>query len=328
MRGPTEEIEVTLGPDAEGHRLDSLVAVHAGIPRSRLEIVTLTVDGAAARGKDRVGAGSRIRASYRDRAGDIPDPDASLDIEVVYEDDDVVVVDKPAGVPVHPPRGAPSRGGTLVNALLARYPDMAAGGRHTFPGAGTERPGIVHRIDRMTSGLLVVARSARAFEGLSGQVRRRGMDRVYAALCGGRFSTASGVIDAPVGRRPGSRRLEVEANGKPARSMYAVEAAWGRPEVTAVSVTLETGRTHQIRVHMRAIGHPVVGDPSYGGRILPGADRQMLHAAHLGFEHPVSGEPLAFDSPVPADMAGVLRTLGPPERGEIPSRWLAQRIQP
>lgn len=328
MRGPTEQIEVTLGPDAEGRRLDSLVAGCVGVPRSRLEIVTLTVDGVPARGKDRAGVGSRLRASYRDLAGDVPDPDESLDIEVVYEDDDVVVVDKPAGMPVHPPRGAPSRGGTLVNALLARYPDMAPRGADTSPGPGTERPGIVHRIDRMTSGLLVVARSTRAFERLSGQVRRRELDRVYAALCGGRFSTDSGVIDAPIGRRPGSRHLEVDAAGKPARSMYAVEAVWVRPEVTAVSVTLDTGRTHQIRVHMRAIGHPVVGDPPYGGRILPGADRQMLHATHLGFEHPVTGEPLAFDSPAPADMAEVLRALGPPDRGEIPARWLAQRTQP
>jgi 23S rRNA pseudouridine1911/1915/1917 synthase len=258
----------------------------------------------------------------------VPDPDESLELEVLYEDADIVVVDKPAGLPVHPPRGAASRGGTLVNALLARFPEMARLGDASGHGPGSERPGIVHRIDRMTSGLLVVARSERGFAGLSRLVRGRALDRAYAALCGGRFSTESGVVDAPIGRKPGSRSLGVESGGRPARSRYEVEAEWVRPEVTAVSVILETGRTHQIRVHMRAIGHPVVGDPAYGGRMLPGAGRQMLHARHLGFAHPVTGDRLEFDSPVPADMSAVITSLGPPERGQVPTRWLGQGVQP
>jgi 23S rRNA pseudouridine1911/1915/1917 synthase len=244
-------------------------------------------------------------------------PEPQVAVDVVWADDDVVVVDKPAGLAVHPPAGDPARGGTLMSGLLDRFPEIAA----LADDSCRERPGIVHRIDRGTSGLLVVARTPVALASLRGQIAAHSTDRVYAALVAGAFEATSGAVDAPIGRRSGHRTMSVTADGRPSTSRYRVEAAWDRPEVTAVSVELETGRTHQIRVHMRAIGHPVVGDQPYGGRMLLGATRQMLHAHRLAFTHPRTGDRCSFVSPLPADLRAVLARAGTPVSGEIPAAW-------
>ena len=222
------------------------------------------------------------------------------DLRLAHVDDDVIVVDKPAGVVVHP--GAGRSTGTLVQALLGRFPDLA--------GAGDpERPGIVHRLDKGTSGLLVVARTPAAYESLVAQLSARSVDRRYLALAWGVVETDAGVVDAPVGRRSGDRtRMAVVAGGRPARTHYRVLHRYA--EVTLVECKLETGRTHQVRVHLAAIGHPVVGDARYGGaRATLPVERPFLHAAQLAFDHPTTGDRCRFESPLPPDLEAVLVSL-------------------
>lgn len=320
---PTPEalqaVDFRVGADDAGERVDKLIAQRTGIARNKLGILTVLADGKRVRSKDRLTAGVRVKADIWNRAAGRPEAEPSVPLVIIYEDADVIVVDKPAGVSVHPPAGSPDRGGTLVNALLARWPEIA-----TLPGGDRgERPGIVHRIDRETSGLLVVARSIRGYEGLSEQIGARTVHREYAAFAGGRFDTTGGAIDAPIGRRPGSRYMSVRADGRAALSRYSVEAAWERPAMSAVTVTLETGRTHQIRVHLEAIGHCVIGDPAYRGSRIHGAKRQMLHAHRLAFCHPVLGDDLAFVSSLPRDMLDVLSRAGTPIEGQIPQAWIA-----
>jgi 23S rRNA pseudouridine1911/1915/1917 synthase len=230
-------------------------------------------------------------------------PDPSVVFDVVYADADVAVVDKPAGLVVHPGAGTPD--GTLVNGLLDRYPEI-----ETVGEAG--RPGIVHRLDRGTSGLLVVARSPAAYEGLVAALADHRVERGYVALVWGSLDTRAGMVDAPIGRSVRvPTKMAVSARGKPARTRYAVRKAYHDPvEVSLVGCELETGRTHQIRVHLAAIGHPVVGDDRYGGGrpSLP-VPRPFLHAERLVFAHPVTGERLEFSSPLPADLSSVLDGL-------------------
>ncbi|HEY5246326.1 MAG TPA: RluA family pseudouridine synthase, partial [Acidimicrobiales bacterium] len=238
-------------------------------------------------------------------AGVEPEPDVEL--RVVHADAAVVVVDKPAGVVVHP--GAGHAHGTLVAGLLARFPDLAGVG-------DPERPGIVHRLDRGTSGLLVVARTAAAYQSLTAQLAERTVGRRYVALVTGHVADDRGVVDAPIGRSSRTpTKMAVSANGRPARTAYRVlRRLAGQPALdqpsTLLALALETGRTHQIRVHLAAIGHPVVGDDRYGppgrvgGRALP-AGRLFLHAAQLGFDHPGSGERVVWTSPLPDDLAGL-----------------------
>ena len=239
-------------------------------------------------------------------------PDAApvpqnLDFRIAYEDDHVIVVDKPAGMAVH--AGAGRRDGTLVNGLLARYLDLA----NLEP---VERPGIVHRLDADTSGLMVVARTLAATSALSAAIRAREVDRRYTAMVVGKFPTMPGVIDRPIGRHPRIRtRQAIVSGGRPARTRFAYQSgyfAFGKP-LSMVSLKLETGRTHQIRVHMQAIGYPILGDPVYG-IVIPEIPlrRQFLHANQLGFEHPTTGEQLTFHSPLPPDLARVQARIGPP----------------
>jgi 23S rRNA pseudouridine1911/1915/1917 synthase len=204
---------------------------------------------------------------------------------------------------VHP--GAGHAEGTLVNGVLARFPDVAAIG-------DPYRPGIVHRLDRDTSGLLVVARSPRAYDSLIEQISTRSVDRRYVALAWGVLSSPRGVIDAPIGRSTARRtRMAVRESGKVARTEYEVRTTYVDPECSLLDCRLETGRTHQIRVHLSAIGHPIVGDATYGGsRVSISLDRPFLHATHLGFDHPVTGERIAFDDPLPAALEEVLAHLG------------------
>jgi 23S rRNA pseudouridine1911/1915/1917 synthase len=223
----------------------------------------------------------------------------------VYADDDVIVLDKPPGVVVHP--GAGHATGTLVHGLAARYPDLL---RHDWPDP--VRPGVVHRIDRDTSGLLMVARRPAAAEALIAQLAARTVERSYQALVWGAFDTSAGEIDGPIARSSRDpTKMTVAANGKPARTAYEVEQVFTEPVVVSlVSCRLHTGRTHQIRVHMRSIGHAVVGDGRYGGvRASLPAPRVFLHAAALGFDHPTTGARLRFASPLPDDLRGVLDQL-------------------
>jgi 23S rRNA pseudouridine1911/1915/1917 synthase len=226
-----------------------------------------------------------------------------VEVPIVHVDDAVLVVDKPAGLVVHP--GAGHRDGTLVAGVLARFPDVAAVG-------DPARPGLVHRLDRGTSGLLVVARTPAAHADLVAQLAARTVERRYTAVVLGVPEPRSGVVDAPIGRSSRDpTRMAVSATGRPARTHYRVEADFTEPVAAArVGCRLETGRTHQVRVHLAAIGHPVVGDGSYGGDrpTLP-APRPCLHAARLGFRHPATGEAVAFDSPLPADVEAVLGGL-------------------
>jgi 23S rRNA pseudouridine1911/1915/1917 synthase len=220
----------------------------------------------------------------------MPEPE----LRVVHLDEALAVVDKPAGLVVHP---APShQGPTLVDALA----EILGG------GADPERPGIVHRLDKGTSGLLVVARGDESHAALQEQVRRREVERIYLALAGGRLGSRTGTIDAPIGRAARQRhRMAVSgAASREARTHFTVlELLSGESYVEA---RLETGRTHQIRAHFAAIGHPLTGDPTYGGKLRYGLSRQFLHAHRLAFEHPLSGERLSFESALPEDLASAL----------------------
>jgi 23S rRNA pseudouridine1911/1915/1917 synthase len=223
-----------------------------------------------------------------------------VSFEVVYADDDVIVVNKPAGLVTHP--GAGVHVTTLVGGLLERYPELAG-----LPAEGCgspERPGIVHRLDKETSGLLVVARSPRAYRALTEQLAARTAKRTYLALALGSLRSARGVVDAPIGRSPRDPTKMAVANaGRQARTSYAVLRRFSQPlEATELELQLETGRTHQIRVHLSAIGHPVLGDVRYGGaRRSSGVKRLMLHAVRLAFSAPGSSELLEFTAPPPED---------------------------
>ena len=252
----------------------------------------------------------------------LPPPEAAepegqdIPLTVVFEDNDLIVIDKPAGMTVHPAPGAPRD--TLVNALIAHCGDSLSG------IGGVRRPGIVHRIDKDTSGLLVVAKNDRAHSALATRFAAHDIDRAYRAVCFGHPVPPSGTIDAAVGRHPKDRKRMAVVNEMKGRYAVTHYRSLERPDGAALlECRLETGRTHQIRVHLSHIGHPLVGDPVYGrghgARVskipLAARDavrhfpRQALHAAVLGFDHPVTGEPLSFESPLPQDLVTLLRAL-------------------
>ena len=290
-----------------GLRLDQALArMLPEHSRSRLQewvkSALITVDGAPAVPKDKVWGGERIEV----RAP--PDPDTcapqAIPLCVMYEDAQILVVDKPAGLVVHP--GSGNQDGTLLNALLYHAPALAA----------LPRAGIVHRLDKDTSGLLVVAKTLPAHTHLTRQLQRRIIHREYLAVVAG-IPSAQGVVEAPIGRHPRARtKMAVVAGGKSARTLYRVVRA-GRGW-SLVECRLDTGRTHQIRVHLHSIGHPVVGDPVYGmgasTRELPLSarhfPRQALHAVRLELVHPTGGRPMHFQSPLPDDMVQLLEQLG------------------
>jgi len=293
-----------------GERLDRVVAVVTGRSRSAVREMILT--GAVTRNGE-VELAPKVRVSTGDivqiRSG--PDdhveapataPDPTVEFDVVYEDLHLVVVDKPVGLVVHP--GAGRRQGTLVNGLLARYPEMAEVGDR-------QRPGIVHRLDRETSGLLVVARTAQAYKGLVAAMGARQVERRYDVLVVGEPTSPSGLVDAPIGRSRRARtRMAVTADGREARTRYELVATFSEPLVAALlSCRLETGRTHQIRVHLASIGLPVLGDRVYGRQGSGLAPRPMLHAAELAFTHPATGAALHLAVPRPADFEAVLAML-------------------
>ena len=303
--------EAPLPEALDGERIDRVVAMLCDLTRKTagdlVDAGEVRVDGEpVTRRATRVRTDEVVSLTVPERAPEFTvTADASVEFPVVYEDDAVFVIDKPAGLVVHPGAGNPV--GTLVHGLLARYPEIAG------IGGDPIRPGIVHRLDRDTSGLLVVARTPDAREALTEALRARTVTRRYRTLAWGRVEEPHGLVDAPIARSPREpTRMAVVVGGKEARTEYEVLRRFDLPvPCTELRCRLETGRTHQIRVHLQAIGHPVVGDPRYGGnrQSLP-APRQFLHAEHLAFAHPVSGEPLAFDSPLPADLADVLDRLG------------------
>ncbi len=299
-----------------GERVDRVVALLSG--RSRAEVAELVaagavqLDGAPVSSRHRrVVAGEVLSVGDGPAAAapsPVPSPAPEVAVTVVYEDADLLVVDKPPGLVVHP--GAGHRDGTLVSGLLARYPDLGA--VPAVDGWDPTRPGIVHRLDKDTSGLLAVARTPRAQAHLVGQLADRSMGRTYLALVLGRVAADEGTVEAPIGRSTRDpTRMAVRRDGRDARTHYRVLARHDGPvPTTLLELRLETGRTHQIRVHLRAIGHPVAGDARYGGSSRPLAlPRPFLHAAALRLVHPTTGELLELSSPLPADLAGVLTTL-------------------
>jgi 23S rRNA pseudouridine1911/1915/1917 synthase len=215
-------------------------------------------------------------------------------LRIVHLDDSLAVVEKPAGLVVHP---APSHAGTTLVDLLG---DLLGG------GAEAERPGIVHRLDKGTSGLLVVARDDGTHAALQGAVRRREVERAYLALAGGRLASRTGTIDAPIGRSARQRHRMAVSGAASRQARTHFEVLEQLPRETYLEARLETGRTHQIRAHFAAIGHPLTGDATYGGAERYGLARQFLHAHRLAFRHPQTGEPLEFASPLPGDLAAAL----------------------
>jgi 23S rRNA pseudouridine1911/1915/1917 synthase len=297
-------VEATVPGALAGERLDRVVAVLLECTRTAASALVaqgaVSVDGiVTTKGAIRVNEGTHVEIS---RAPDDSKPtlvaDPSVAVSVAFEDEAVLVVDKPAGLVVHP--GAGHTTGTLVHGLLARYPDIRLVGAEG-------RPGIVHRLDKDTSGLLLVARTPQAYRSLTQQLKARTVGRRYLTLVWGHLDARRGAIDAPIGRSARMpTRMTVSARGRAARTSYDVIEEYVEPAATSLlACTLDTGRTHQIRVHLAAIGHPVVGDGRYGGRRAPLDDlrRFFLHAAHVGFDHPITGERIEVDSALPPDLA-------------------------
>ncbi len=298
-------IHEEIPPALAGERLDRIVALVTEASRSDAAALVASggvlVDGAVnTSGKQRLQLGQTIDVDESKLPTTaLPEPDPGVEFSVVYDDEHVIVVDKPAGLVVHPGAGNPEH--TLVNGLLARYPELAEIGE-------PHRPGIVHRLDVGTSGLMVVARSVRAYHALVYALAQRDVTRLYRTLVWGHLANPNGVIDAPIGRdHRDPMRMAVVVDGKSARTKYRVLEEYRDPaEASGLECRLESGRTHQIRVHLAAIGHPVVGDGTYGGiRHGIATPRPFLHAAELQFDHPSTNEPMSFTSPMPDDLAAV-----------------------
>ncbi len=291
-------MDLRVPPEHAGERLDVFLARSTGSRTSAQRLIeagAVLVDGRLRPKRHAVSAGERVQVAELPAEPEADVPDAAF--EIAWEDEHLLVVDKPAGVVVHP--GAGHRAGTLVQALAGRV----AG------GDDAERPGVVHRLDRDTSGLLLLARSDAVHAALQAALRAREIERTYLALVEGRPGARRGTIDAPLGRdRRVRTRMSTETDD-PRDAVTHFEVERNLPATTLLRVRLETGRTHQIRAHLKAIGHPVLGDPEYGVPGL-GLPRQFLHAAELSFAHPVSGEHLEVVSELPEDLAAALRKAG------------------
>ena len=306
-------LSIEVPADLDRARADKVLATVLAIPRSQArEIIDgndATIDDSPLRASQKLSAGTRINVVIR--GGEVKlEPDDSVAFDVVYEDRELLIVDKPIGIVVHP--GSGRSGGTLANGLLARYPDIEGVGQQ-------DRWGIVHRLDRDTSGLLVVARTQASYEALVEMLKRHDISRRYLAMVQGLFTNTKGTIDAPIGRDSANRtRMRVAKDGRKAVTHYRRIAAWTHREASLLSVSLETGRTHQIRVHMRAIDHPIVGDGAYGTvgvKADPG--RPWLHARQLRLDHPITGEAVDIVAALPSDLRDSLETLGTPDTGEL-----------
>jgi 23S rRNA pseudouridine1911/1915/1917 synthase len=290
-------MKIDVADDQAGLRLDHFLAEPLGSRSKAQRLIDaglVTVDGAVRPKRHLVSAGEIVEVAEEERAAAPVDEGPSVPLEIAYEDEVLLAVDKPAGLVVHPAAGHWT--GTLSQALAAR-------------GIAADRGGLVHRLDRDTSGLLLVAKDEPTLRALQDELRERRIEREYLALVEGRPPARTGTIDAAIGRDRRDRTRHSTDTDAPREAVthFAVEQAL--PRTTLLRVRLETGRTHQIRVHLEAIGHPVVGDPEYGSRPARetfGLDRQFLHAARLAFDHPVSGERVEVRSELPADLAAAL----------------------
>ncbi len=298
---PEIEWDGSVGSEDAGLRLDQFLAEPLGSRGARRRLIAaglVAVEGRSVRKRHQVSAGERVvvqQEAFEALPGFDPAHSATaVAYTVVYEDDALIVVDKPAGVIVHPAKGHEE--GTLAQALA----DRAAGGEDPY------RAGIVHRLDRDTSGLLVVAKSDSVHRELKALLQARELRREYLTVVDGVPPAHSGTIDAPIGRDRRDRVLHSIETDSPREARTHFELLEPLRHEALLRVSLETGRTHQIRVHMQAIGHPVLGDRAYGGPVRFGLQRQFLHAARLAFPHPVTGEPIDVSSPLPEDLAAAL----------------------
>jgi len=309
LEGPVELLEVDVPELLDSVRVDRALAMLTGLTRKETaDLVaagSVEIDGAVVqKGSTPLAAGQRLVASLPDVGPEALLPDPAVDVRVVLEDPAFLVVDKPAGLVVHP--GAGHVDGTLIAGLLARYPELVAIGE--VEGSSPLRPGVVQRLDKGTSGILVVARTPDAYRSLTSQLAARTVERLYLGLVEGEMADDNGIVDAPIGRSQRTpTKMAVRTDGRPARTAYRVLERFHSPPRTSLELRLESGRTHQIRVHMAAIGRPVVNDPRYGRRREPALEegRVFLHAAVLGFDHPASGERVRVTSPLPPDLTAL-----------------------
>jgi len=326
MKADLRSERFVVAAEEAGQRLDRWLAARLPeLSRTRVQELIVegraTANGAAARASLKLRAGDRVEIEVAPRPPLAAQPEA-IPLEILYEDDDVVAVNKPAGMTVHAGAGAAAAGGTLVNALLHRYRQLGAGGDSS---AAALRPGIVHRLDKETSGVLVIARTDAAHRHLGEQFRRRTVRKTYLALLHGRLKGDSGSIELPIARDPRrrtrmtARRREGRAASTRWRALLRIEsgARAARTAFTLAEVDLLTGRTHQIRVHFSALGHPLVGDTLYGAPaqpragagLLPPLQRNFLHAARICFLHPRREEPVEVRGPLPQELRDYLRRL-------------------
>lgn len=296
--------ELTAATEHAGVRLDAFLSADGALTRSQAARLIaegrVRVNGKPATKSARLSGGETVTVDVPQlRETALPAQDIPLD--VVYEDDDVIVVNKPTGLVVHPAPGHPD--GTLVNALLHHCGDSLSG------IGGEKRPGIVHRIDRDTSGLIIAAKNDAAHLALSAQLKDHSLSRTYECLVTGNMKQDSGTVDAPIGRSSADRKkMAVVPTGRRAVTHWEVVARY--PGVTHLRCRLETGRTHQIRVHMAYIGHPILGDTVYGAKKpVPGLTGQCLHATGLRFVHPRTGEPVELHCPLPPEFTAMLQKL-------------------
>lgn len=299
-------IQETIVASLAGQRVDRVISLVADIPRSMasqiIDVGAVLLDDVVVKaGKIKVSEGQRIVINLSMLPEkQLPAAEPNIKVDVVYVDEDVIVINKQAGIVVHPGAGNPT--GTLVNAVLAIYPEIASVG-------DAFRPGVVHRLDAGTTGLMVMARTARAYDSLVDALSRRVVVRRYLTLVWGEMGAPSGVIDAPLGRdQRDPTKVAVVAGGKTARTNYEVRQVFSIPvSCSLLECGLETGRTHQIRVHLAALGHSVVGDVVYGGaRSVLSSPRPMLHAMTLKFDHPVTSAQMQFDTQTPDDFKAIL----------------------
>lgn len=298
-----EQVELEVPESLDGERVDKALAQLLAVSRARASALVeagVDVDGEPARASDRLRPGQVIKCDEPERRFQLEPETVAFD--VLHEDDAVIVVDKPAGLVVHP--GSGQQRGTLAAGLIDRYPELVGVG-------AADRWGLVHRLDKDTSGALLVARTDEAFETLVDELRRRRIGRVYTALVEGRLGAPTGTIEAPIGRDPSRpTRRAVSQGGKHARTHYEVVRVFEESNASLLEVRLETGRTHQIRVHLSAIDHPVVGDLTYGAtRKDIASPRTFLHAAKLEFTHPMTDDRTTVESPLPGDLSAVLGRL-------------------
>jgi 23S rRNA pseudouridine1911/1915/1917 synthase len=308
----TERISVEVPATLSGVRVDRGVAMVADVSRAvaaeLVETGRVFVDGVpVASGRVPLRQGALLTVQLPEAVSATPPADPGVRFSVVYADDDVAVIDKPAGLVVHP--GAGHAEGTLVGGLLAVFPDLS---ELVVAGVcAADRPGIVHRLDKGTSGLLAVARTAAAYRSLVTQLASRSVERRYLALVAGRVADDRGEVDAPIGRSVRTpTKMAITPRGRAARTSYRVIERRGSDAgspTTLLELALQSGRTHQVRVHMAAIGHPVIGDARYGTADKRlGSGRFFLHAARLAFDHPVTGTRAEFTSPLPDDLEDYL----------------------